>query len=77
MNNRSIDTVKGVMAEIFGCDPLNLRDEMGPGDLPQWDSLGHIMLLEALSARIGKELPLEQAIEAKSIASLAELCAGS
>lgn len=73
MDSRCIDTVKDVMAEVFGCDPSSLSDEMGPGDVPQWDSLGHIMLLEALSVRIGRELPLEQAIEANSIERLAEL----
>ena len=73
MENPYLDTVKQTVAEVFGCDPGTLTDEMGPGDIPQWDSLGHIMLLEALSARAEREFPLEQAIEAKNIRGLAEL----
>lgn len=73
MNESSITEVMNIIADTFGCDPATLKPETGPGDIPQWDSLGHIMILEALNARVGFELPLEEAIEAKSIASIAML----
>jgi acyl carrier protein len=73
--NDYVDVVREVIARTFECSPGDVTAESGPGDLPQWDSLGHILLLEALRERIGADIPVERAIEARTVGALAMLLA--
>lgn len=73
--NDYVDVVREVIARTFECSPGDVTADSGPGDLPQWDSLGHILLLEALRERIGADIPVERAIEARTVGALAMLLA--
>ena len=33
--------MKQIVSEVIGVNISQLSDDIGPGDLPQWDSLGH------------------------------------
>jgi acyl carrier protein len=65
--------VRQILSELFGVAYESIRDDTGPGDIAQWDSLGHIQVLEALNDRMDGEIPLEQAIEARTVADLVAL----
>ena len=69
----AVQQVRHLLSELFGHPYEEIGDDTGPGDIPQWDSLGHIQVLEALNERMDGELPFEQAIEARSVADLAAL----
>lgn len=45
-----------------------LEDSVGPGDVPGWDSLGTLRLVDAAEERFGVEFELEEIAEFKSIA---------
>ena len=62
--------LKAVMAEMFKCDEEQLADETGPGDIPGWDSLGHVALMAEVQKHFGTHVPVEDAIEVESIADL-------
>ena len=64
------ERVKQVIAELFKCDIAEVSDVTGPGDLPGWDSLGHVALMAALQDRFGSHIPVEDAIEVTSVADL-------
>jgi len=64
------DQLKQLIAELFQCEPSQLSDETGPGDLPGWDSLGHVALMARIQERFGSHVPVEDAIEVESIADL-------
>jgi acyl carrier protein len=63
--------LKALIAGLFKCDASDLNDQVGPGDIPGWDSLGHVTLMAEVQRRFGKHVPLEDAIEVESIADLA------
>ena len=65
--------LKALIADLFKCDPLQLRDDAGPGQVPGWDSLGHVTLIAAVQKEFGKEVPIEDAIEIESIADLVRI----
>ena len=65
--------LKGVIARLFKYDAAALSDSMGPGDLPGWDSLGHMTLMVEIQKEFGKRVPLEDAIDVDSIAGLATI----
>ena len=64
------ERLKNLIAEIFKCDPATLTDDVGPGQVPGWDSLGHVTLIAALQKEFGREISLEDAIDVESIADL-------
>lgn len=65
--------IRDLLKELFSCTDSEISHETGPGDIPQWDSLGHIQLLEAISDRFAKDIPIEQAIEARTVGELIRL----
>jgi acyl carrier protein len=64
------DALKVVMADLFKCDVSEIQDTTGPGDLPAWDSLGHVALMARIQDRFGQHVPVEDAIEVESVADL-------
>ena len=70
------DRLLKLMANLFKCDVAELADEVGPGDVRGWDSLGHVALMAAIQDEFGAHVPVEDAIEVESIADLAALLAG-
>lgn len=75
MNLELTDEIKSIVAELFSWPKERLSDSSGPGDVPRWDSLGHIQLLEALVERFSVAIPIEQAIEAQSIGDFVRIVA--
>ncbi len=73
MSQEIRDRLISVVAETFMCDFKDVRLDMTPGDIPRWDSLGHIMLLESIQNGFGIELPLEDALNAASLNDLFKL----
>lgn len=71
MNRDSTHDIKTLVAETFSWPYDQLTKDTGPGDVPRWDSLGHIQLLEALVSRFDVEIPIDEAVEARSIGALA------
>ena len=67
------EELKQLMAELFKCDVGQLTMETGPGDIPAWDSLGHVALMARIQERFGKHVPVEDAIEVESIADLVRI----
>jgi acyl carrier protein len=65
--------LKALIAGLFTCDVSQLTDDVGPGDIPGWDSLGHVTLMAAIRQEFGTDVPVEEAIEVGSIADLAAI----
>jgi acyl carrier protein len=72
MTDTSAD-LKLLIADLFKCDPSEVTDSTGPGDIPGWDSLGHVTLMTEIQRRFHKHVPIEDAIEVESVADLARI----
>jgi acyl carrier protein len=62
--------LKSLIAELFKCSLAEVTDGTGPGDLPGWDSLGHVTLMTEIQRRFGHHVPIEDAVEVESVADL-------
>ena len=65
--------LKRLIADLFKCDIADLTDATGPGDVPGWDSLGHVTLMVEIQKQFGQHVPVEDAIEVESIRDLASI----
>ncbi len=73
MASATIEEIKRLACETFSCAIEQLSEDSGPGSVPRWDSLGHIQLLEAIADTFAVDIPIEEAVEADTIAALARL----
>ncbi len=62
-----------LMADLFRCDVTDLTDQTGPGDVPGWDSLGHVALMARIQDSFGSHVPVEDAIEVESVSDLVDI----
>jgi acyl carrier protein len=65
--------LKHLIAHLFKYPVEQLDDNVGPGDIPGWDSLGHVSLMAAIQEEFGSHVPVEDAIEVESIADLEKI----
>jgi acyl carrier protein len=65
--------LKHLIAELFKCDVAEVTDNTGPGDLPGWDSLGHVTLMTEIQRRFDRHVPIEEAIEVESVRVLTQI----
>ena len=47
-NSDFADQVKAVFMNIFKVPESVYSEDLGPGDIPQWDSLGNVELMQAI-----------------------------
>ena len=64
------DRLTRLMADLFRCEPAEITDDVGPGDLPGWDSLGHVSLMSEIQREFDVHVPVEDALEVESFAGL-------
>ncbi len=71
-----MDEIKATLTSVFETvfsDAGALTDATTPGDVRGWDSLNHIVLLNAVEERFGIKFELEEIL---SMQSFGEICSG-
>lgn len=57
MTNEQLQSrVKTVLAGVFQLSPEELPDDLIFGDIPQWDSMGHMEVMMSLEQNFGIEV---------------------
>jgi acyl carrier protein len=64
--------VQMLLAEVFEVPFEQVTPELGFGDLPQWDSLGHMDLMVRLEERFGVEISTESIAELVSVPAICD-----
>ena len=66
------DKLQTLLAEIFEVDAQDVSPETQFGDLPKWDSMGHMDLMLALEGNFGVEISAETISELVSVPLILE-----
>jgi acyl carrier protein len=64
------DLIACLFRRLFGTPPENVKDSSRRGDLEGWDSLGHLVLIEALRNEFAVEISPEVALEIETVADV-------
>jgi acyl carrier protein len=72
MNDALKDKVKDLLAEQLGISKAEIGDELAFGDILQWDSLGHMLVMAALESQFGVELSPESISSLTSLPAILE-----
>jgi len=67
-----LDKIRAVLAGVFNVEISDVSVELEFGDLPQWDSMGHMDVMMALEEEFGIEINAETISALTSIALITE-----
>ena len=66
------EKIIALMEEIFQVPAGTVTEQTTADDLEEWDSLAHVMLIDALSSELGISIPMDEAVELASVAEIFE-----
>jgi len=66
------EKIIALMEEIFLVPAGTVTEATKAEDLEEWDSLAHVMLIDALDSELGISIPLDEAVEISSVAEIFE-----
>lgn len=66
------EQLQAVFAEVFRISPTEIHPGTQFGELPQWDSMGHMDMLVALESNFGVEISAETISQLVSIPAIVE-----
>jgi acyl carrier protein len=69
------DQALSLMAEAFGVAQESLDANLSLGGVPAWDSLGHMRLLLAIEAAIGRQMTTVEAAGIEDVAAIVRILA--
>jgi acyl carrier protein len=61
------EQVKGVIAKALSVDRLVLTDDLSIGEIPEWDSVGNLTIIQEIEREMGVEIPMDDLFELTSI----------
>lgn len=64
------ERLQTLLADIFEADAVDITMETQFGDLPRWDSMGHMDLMVALESKFGIEISAESIRDLVSISAI-------
>ncbi|MBM3856062.1 MAG: acyl carrier protein [Verrucomicrobia bacterium] len=67
------ETIKSLTCQTLKIRPEVYSEELGAGDVPEWDSLGHMNLLMATERHFGIAFDVGDSIEIETIGDLVEM----
>ena len=66
-NSKISESVQLALAQALNVDPSEIGPETQFGDLPQWDSMGHMEVLVELEKNFGVEISAETITDLVSV----------
>ena len=75
--NGLVDRIQTVLAAALNVDASEITAETQFGDLPQWDSMGHMEVLVALEKEFGVEVTADTITNLISVPSICQYIEGN
>ncbi|KIF81400.1 acyl carrier protein [Noviherbaspirillum autotrophicum] len=75
MSQERFKKVCEAFQSAFGTDPGAIRENSEPGDIPGWDSLGHVRLVAELEQVFGTSFEVDEVMEMEDISAILRLLA--
>lgn len=65
-----------IVAEVLNMDVAVLSENTKIEEVEKWDSLAHVMIIEAIENKLGKSIPIDKAMDITSMKELIEATEG-
>ena len=60
-------TVRSAFKAAFDVEPQTVTLETKPGDIPAWDSMGHVALVSSLEQAFGLSFDVDEVMEMENV----------
>ena len=67
------DFLQNLFEEIFELEADEFDDQLSYEDTPEWDSLGHMKMVAALTKEYGVEFDIEEVISMENVARIKQI----
>ena len=64
--------VRKLIASTLAISLDLVQDDLGVGDIPEWDSLAHMRLITALEVELGVVLDVEQSLDIEDVRDITD-----
>lgn len=65
--------LKSIVIDVLKISQAAYTDDLTAGDIPEWDSIGHVNLLMAVEREFGIAFDVTDAIDIESVADLQDM----
>jgi acyl carrier protein len=65
-----LTTVQTAFKTAFDVEPQSVTLETKPGDIPAWDSMGHVALVSSLERAFGLSFDVDEVMEMENVAQI-------
>ena len=62
-----------VISKSLNIEPALLHEELGPGDMSEWDSLGHQTLIADLERHFQVKLDIDEVLDMETVGDIVEI----
>lgn len=66
MNNQ----FNAIVQTIFHVDPSEIRDDMTPADIPQWDSMNYLLFIAELEKTFNMTFEMNEVLSAQTLGDI-------
>ncbi len=70
MDDVLVAQVQDLLSQVFQVPAAEIRSDLAFGDIPQWDSMGHMDVMVSLEERFGVEVSAETIGELVSVPAI-------
>ncbi len=67
------DTIKNIVCTTLKIRPEDCSEDLAAGDIPQWDSLGHVNVLMAVEKHFGFAFDVVDSIDIESVGDIVDM----
>ena len=71
--NYILEKVQGAFRDAFNVNPKVVSIETSPGDIPEWDSVGHLLLASNLEQSLGISLDVDELMEMENVREIVRI----
>ena len=69
----SLATIQTAFKAAFDVDPQSITMETKPGDIPSWDSMGHVALVSSLERAFGLSFDVDEVMEMENVRQIVKI----
>ncbi len=70
LRTEALERIRVILQDVFGVDPQDVTEDTTYQDVPDWDSMNHIIMIATIEDELGVHFELDDYLDLKSVRKL-------